>query len=80
MATKSKKSTSKKATNGKSAPPRKESKTAKVIAMLRRAGGVTREQVLEVTGWKAVSLQSVATKVGLKLKVDESKRPFTYRA
>jgi hypothetical protein len=84
MATKSKskakKTTAKKTTNGKSAKAPRENKTAKVVALLQRAGGVTREDVLAATGWKAISMQSVAEKAGLKLKVDESKRPFVYRA
>jgi hypothetical protein len=42
--------------------------------------GCTREQVLEATGWKAVSMQQQAAAAGFKLKVDESKKPFVYRA
>jgi len=73
MATKSKKSTTK-------AKPG-ENKSAKVIAMLKRPSGVTREEVLKVTGWKAVSMQQVATNAGVKLKIDDSNgRPFRYRA
>lgn len=85
MATKSKKSTAKakKTTNGKSgksATSRAESKTSKVIALMQRASGVTREEVLKVTGWKAVSMQQVATNAGVKLKIDDSERPYRYRA
>jgi len=91
MATKSKttaKKTTVKKTNGKktatkkSAAPRaaKSGKSSQVIALMRRASGVTREEVLALTKWKAVSMQQLATAAGVKLKVDESKRPFTYRA
>jgi len=72
MATKSKKSTTK--------AKRGENKTAKVIAMLKRPSGVTRTEVLKVTGWKAVSMQQVATNAGVKLKIDDSERPYRYRA
>jgi hypothetical protein len=84
MATKSTKAkkTAKKTTNGKSAKAKapRENKTAKVVALLQRASGVTRPQALELTKWKGISFQVVAKNAGLKLKVDESKRPFVYRA
>ena len=73
MATKSKKSTT------KSKPG--ENKTAKVVAMLKRPSGVTREEVLTVTGWKAVSMQQVATNAGVKLKMEKIEgKPIRYRA
>ena len=77
--TKAKKSTTttKAKTNG---GPRKGSALAKVAGMLRRPGGCTREQVLKATGWTAVSLQQQAKAAGVKLKIDKSERPFTYRA
>jgi Protein of unknown function (DUF3489) len=91
MATKSKKSSN--ATNGKAAAkspprkaakaatPRKESKTAKVVALLQRASGVTRKEVLEVTGWKAVSMQQLAASAGVKLKMEKVEgKPIRYRA
>lgn len=59
---------------------RESGKTAKVVALLKRAGGCTREDILKVTGWKAVSVQQVAKGAGIKLKVDESARPFKYKA
>ena len=68
------------ATPAKKAPAKKVNKSAKVVAMLKRPNGVTRDQVLKATGWKAISMQQVARNVDLKLKVDESKRPFVYRA
>jgi hypothetical protein len=81
MATKSKKATAaKKATNGKSAAPRKASKSARIAAMLKRPSGCTREQVLALTGWKAVSMQQMAASAGIKLKIDTSKLPYVYRA
>lgn len=75
-----KKSTAKKGSAKKTAPKaRGNSKTAKVVALLKN-GGCTREQVLKLTGWKAVSMQQLAKSSGLKLKVDESQRPFRYKA
>lgn len=56
------------------------STSAKVIAMLRRKGGATRSQILQVTKWKAISVQQVAKGQGVKLKIDTSKRPFHYMA
>jgi hypothetical protein len=64
--------------NGKAA--KRQNKSAKIVTMLRRPGGVTREAVLAATGWKAVSMQQIAGNAGIKLKVDESKTPFVYRA
>jgi len=64
---------SKKSTKAKSS-----SKIAKVTALLRK--GCTREQVLKVTGWKAVSLQQMAAQAGVKLKIDKTERPFRYSA
>jgi hypothetical protein len=60
--------------------PRKVSKAAKIAKMLRRKSGVTRDQVLKVTGWKAVSMQQMAGNAGIKLKIDSSKFPYVYRA
>lgn len=59
--------------------PQKENKTAEVVALMKRVGGVTREEVLVVTGWKAVSMQQVAGNAGVKLKIDDRERPFVYR-
>lgn len=52
--------------------------TAKVGTLLKK--GTTRAEILKATGWKAVSVQQMATSLGLKLKVDESVRPFKYKA
>jgi hypothetical protein len=65
--------------NGKTAKPR-QNKLAKIVALLKRPSGCTREEVLKATGWMAVSMQQQARAADLKLKVDESKRPFVYRA
>ncbi len=59
---------------------KKMNKTAKVVSLMHRATGVTREQVLKATGWTAVSMQQVAKQAGVKLRVDSKERPFTYRA
>lgn len=66
------------AKKGAAKKTRGDSKTAKVVAMLKN-GGCTREQVLKLTGWKAVSMQQLAKNAGVKLKVSEE-RPFTYKA
>jgi hypothetical protein len=58
-----------KKTNGKS-------KTAQVIALARRAKGVTRKEVLAVTGWQAVNMNAI----GVKIKIDKSEFPYRYRA
>jgi hypothetical protein len=79
MATKSKKSA--KRPPAKTAPKRKttgDNKTQKVIALMRRPSGVTRDQVVKLTGWKAVSMQALAANAGVTLKVDNKERPFTY--
>lgn len=74
-----KKSAAKKGAKVKKAKvARTDSKTAWVIGKLKN-GGVTRAQILEKTGWKAVSVQALAKAAGLKLKVSEE-RPFTYKA
>jgi hypothetical protein len=74
MATKS--TTAKKA-NGKAAKSRK-NKSARIAAMLRRANGCTREEVLKETGWMAVSMQQQARAVGIKLKINKEQRPYRY--
>jgi hypothetical protein len=56
------------------------SKTQKVIALMKRAAGVTREEVLKLTGWKAVSMQALAKSAGVTLKIDNSEQPYRYRA
>ncbi len=63
----------------KTRKPREGNKTADVIALLKRAKGATRAEILELTGWKAVSVQQLATSAGVKLQVDESERPFKYK-
>ena len=52
-------------------------KSAKVISMLRRKSGATREQILAATGWKAVSPAAIAR--GLQVIVDVEQRPYRYR-
>lgn len=81
-----KKTTAKKAVAGKkggvkgakkkSTGPRADSMTSKIIAKMKN-GGITREQVLKMTGWKAVSMQQLAGNAGVTLKKSEE-RPFTY--
>lgn len=70
---KAKKTTAKK-TNGKS-----RNLTQAVVALMRRAKGCTREEVLALTKWKAVSMAQVSASSGGKLRIDDSTRPFRYR-
>lgn len=57
-------------------------KTAMIANMLRRKRGVTRAEILEVTGWKAVSVQQAAKAAGLTLQEPPEKRDgvTVYRA
>jgi len=75
MATK--KSTAKPTTNG---GQRKGTLLAKVAGMMQRPKGCTRAEVLAATEWKAVSMQQMAAQAGVKLKIDDSGRPYRYRA
>ena len=53
----------------------------KIIAkLLTRAGGCTRADVLEATGWKAVSMQQQARVLRLTLKIDKDQKPTRYYA
>ena len=67
------------ATSKKSTQAARGNKTAKIIAMLARPSGATREQVLKATGWKAISMQQVTEKAHVKLRVDKKVTPFVYR-
>ncbi len=77
-----KKATAKKAVAGtkkgakKKGGPRADSMTSKIIAKMKN-GGITRAEVLKMTGWKAVSMQQLAGNAGVTLKVSDA-RPFTY--
>lgn len=59
-------------------------KTLKVKSMLERKSGCTRAEVLEATGWKAVSMQQMAKACGLKLRLekqdDKPGKPIRYFA
>jgi hypothetical protein len=78
VATTTKKPAAKKAK--KAGAKKVDNKTAQIIALMKRAKGVTRVEVLKVTGWKAISMQAIARSHGIKMKVDESSRPFHYKA
>jgi hypothetical protein len=51
---------------------------AVLAGMLKR--GCTREEILRVTGWKAVSVQDLAKRLGLELRVEKGSKPFKYHA
>jgi hypothetical protein len=53
---KAKKVTAKKI-NGKKPAATKSNKTARVIALMQRSGGTTREAVLKATGWPSICRQ-----------------------
>lgn len=82
MASKKKAATKKKAAKAKTARkstgPRGE-KTLAVKALLQRAKGCTRADILTATGWPAVSVQAMAKACGLKLRKEKEKgKPTTY--
>lgn len=55
-----------------SAPPkqvREGSKLARIVGLLRRPDGCTREEVMQAVKWPSVSLQQQAAAAGLVLKV-----------
>jgi hypothetical protein len=59
-----------KKTNGKN-------KTQIVVALMRRAKGANRTEILAATGWKAVNPAAVAAPV--KVRIDRSEFPYRYR-
>lgn len=58
------------------ADPRKETLLAEAFRLMKRKLGATREELIEVLGWKAVSPQQIT---GNAVKVDKSERPFRYK-
>lgn len=58
--------------------PRGNERDGILVAMLKR--GCTREEILRVTGWKAVSVQDMAKRLGVGLRVDKDVKPFKYHA
>ena len=89
MSTKTKKSkkTTKTANAKRAAKPkgvRSDSKTAKVVDLLKRANGVTLEELVEATGWKPNSVRgfisgTIGKKMGLKVestKGEDGKRKY----
>lgn len=78
MKTKKKAAKKKAAKAKKSTGPRGE-KTLKVKAMLERKNGCTRAEVLEATGWPAISMQAISKSCGLKLRQEkEPGKPTRY--
>jgi len=63
------------AKKAKAAP---ESKTAAVVAKLASKGGITRAEILAMTGWKAVSVQQVAKVAKLKLSTEKDGSVLRY--
>lgn len=52
------------------------SKDAEIATLLKR--GCTAEEVLRVTGWKAISMPAMAKKLGLALRIEKGRKPFKY--
>ncbi len=68
----------KKVAKKKSDGPRGE-KTLMVKKLLERKSGCTRKDILEATGWPAVSVQAMAKSCGLKLRQEKEKgKPTVY--
>jgi hypothetical protein len=72
--TKARKTTKAKKANGTA-----KSKTAQVVQLMRRAKGVTRAEVLELTGWQAINMNAVAKAAHVKIRIDKSSFPYRYR-
>lgn len=53
-------------------------KAADIVAMMRRPGGVTRDEVLKAMRWQAVSMQQQAAQCGVEIKIDKSRKPYRY--
>jgi len=47
-------------------------KNEKIAALLQRKAGVTRAEILKLTGWPTVSVQAVAKACGLKLRKEKT--------
>lgn len=70
---------------GASRAPRQPSTSGKgkafdIAALMRRPNGCTADEVLQLTGWKAVSMPQQAKLAGVELVIDKSKKPFRYMA
>ncbi len=69
-------------TKAKSETPRRGSKKAKIIALLKRPGGAALEQLQKVTGWQAHSVRgflSGTLKKKMRLRILSSKLPDGHR-
>lgn len=51
-------------------------KDVEIATLLKR--GCTSEEVLRVTGWKAISMPAMAKKLGLGLRIEKGRKPFKY--
>ena len=51
---------------------------AEILVLLKR--GCTSEEVLRVTGWKAISMPAMAKKLGVQLRIEKGTKPFKYYA
>lgn len=61
--------------NGNATPRKRDgSKTQAVAALLKRAKGASRAEILEATGWPSVSVQAMADAAGLKLSTNKKEK------
>lgn len=64
------KSTRRATADAKSAPPRQGSKTAKILDLLKRSGGVTLTDLVKATGWKPNSVRGfLSGTIGKKMAI-----------
>ena len=78
----------KKPTSAKTESARKGSKTAKVLELLKRRGGVTMKELMKATGWLPHSVRgfisgTVGKKMGLSVestKAEEGDRTYSVKA
>lgn len=66
------------APKAKPAPAPTGSKLEQIAALLTRKQGCTREDILTLTGWKAVSVPAQAKAAGLELRQEKTGRSFVY--
>lgn len=59
-------------------PGSSKGKALEVVGMMRKPGGVTREEVLVAIGWTAISMQQQAAAAGVELTIDKSRKPYRY--
>lgn len=72
--TKAKKAKTTKAANN----PRKNTKSAKAVALLMRPDGASGKDILKATGWPTISMPAFAKTQGLKLRKEKTENGLRY--